>query len=51
MSSYPLQYFRFGMSNKNNCVAASVSSIIPTHDLGRESKKLYLNYIDRGSSK
>ena len=49
MSSYPLQYFRFGMSNTDNCVAASASSIIPTHDLGRASEKWYLNYIDSGA--
>ena len=49
MSSYPLQYFRFGMSNTDNCVAASASSIIPTHDLGRASEKWYLNYIASGA--
>ena len=46
--SYPLQYFRFGLGDTDNCVASSGSTLVPTHEMGNSREKWYLNYISSG---
>ena len=46
--TYPLQYFRFGIADTDNCVTSSGTALIPTHETGNTKEKWYLNYKSAG---